>query len=95
MVYFWSFLPNFTHLLVALSQKKTTLSRVVFLLARGSGRRKPVQAASEFPISTLSVQLAALALRGLGSESLCPSQEKSHSRKRMAFFSEIRSLRNE
>ena len=47
------------------SQKKTTLSRVVFLLARGFGRRKPVQVASNIPTSAFLVQLAALATRGL------------------------------
>ena len=41
LVYFLLFLPTFTHLFTALWQKKTTLSRVVFLLACGMGEEKP------------------------------------------------------
>ena len=58
------------------SQRKNHPNRMVYFFGRSMGTRKPVQAASEFPASTLSAQLAALALRGLGSESLCPSQKR-------------------
>ena len=41
LVYFLLFLPTFTHLFTALWQKKTTPSRVVFLLSCGMGEEKP------------------------------------------------------
>jgi hypothetical protein len=54
--------------------------------------RKRVQAAGDHLISAFSVRLdAELARRG--SESSCPCQEKSHSRKRMAFFNDVFRLR--